>query len=237
MNNYYYKSTPLSDIMETGTSTITHYNITTAKATTEPQAIISGGVSNFFLDNNGVILNSYSGKKLISGDTTITAPDWVSSYKVKLVSVNGNKGDDGNKGADGYEQPGGSARAGGPGGTGITLVSTTSGLKNITKNQSITTESSDSIIINEGATNIFTITNATNGNKGQDGGPAVPRTKGGTPARCGGYRSQNGQAGANATVDGTAGSNGAVTAAPADIYTSTHVSTTTKVIELYGFTN
>lgn len=237
MNNYYYKSTPLSDIMELGTSTITKYNITTAKATTEPQAIITGGVSNFFLDTGTAILNGYSGKKLISGDTTITAADWVTSYKVKLASVNGNKGTDGVKGADAYEQTGGGPGIGGNGGIGRTLVSNASGLEYITKNASITANTvAGSISIKEGASTIFKINAGLIGNNGTNGNNAVPRTKGGTPARCGGYRSQNGWPG-NKGTDGNKGSDGTVENAPVSTYTSEVVSNTTRVIELYGFTN
>ena len=252
LDKYFYKNTALTNIMESGETAITGFNMKGLAATEAHKKITSGGVASIFKNNTTEVLLGFTGKLLAStsGTSTITKPGWVTSCKVKLVSKDGakgsdgGKGGDGNKGADATDHTGGPGGTGGAGGTGLTVVSGLNDIINVVSNTNITIEQNDTerfirfgdITIYDGARG----NNGADGNKGGDGGGAEPRHKGGDfGGNCGGYKSQNGRAGntggpGNRGANGNKGADGSTTST--NVTTST-VSQSARYGEVYGFTN
>lgn len=257
LDKYFYKNTALTNIMESGETAITGFNMKGLIATENHKKITSGGVASIFKNNTTEVLLGFTGKLLAStsGTSTITKPGWVTSCKVKLVSKDGNKGANGNKGPDGNKgdnahdhsggEPGigGTGGIGGNGGNGLTVVSGLDNIINIDSMTDITIEQNNTDgFIKFGDITVYdgVIGNAgQRGNRGADGNGASPRNSGGPGGNCGGYKSQNGKAGTKGD-DGTKGDNGTKGAdgyTTATNVTKTIVSASARYGEVYGFTN
>ena len=99
---YYYKGTDIYDMISTGTSTISGYDIKYNSTTNKYDALdADSGVYATYLSNNDSISNIQAKSTKLTSNGSITIPEWCDSFKIYIKTAKGEKGGKGAKAASG----------------------------------------------------------------------------------------------------------------------------------------
>ena len=228
---YYYKGTDIYDMISTGTSTISGYDIKYNSTTNKYDALdADSGVYATYLSNNDSISNIQAKSTKLTSNGSITIPEWCDSFKIYIKTAKGEKGGKGAKAASGAKGDtgdtgdggksqkgqqktgqGGDGGAGGAGGTpgdgGAGIIAYTERIYKFNNKSNINCQfDTDKINISLPDTINITANYSTKGYRSQDGKDGVKGEKGGK-----GGRGQDGQGGhmAQNPHHGAAGGTGA----------------------------
>jgi hypothetical protein len=239
---YYYKNTDITQMIVSGATTLSGYNITyNSTSNTYDNIDVNCGLSNAFntttKPNN---IQAYSLSYETTSNTTVntTFPSWANGFKIYIQSRKGADGPDGNNGnshigwcpggfADGG---GGSGGAGGTGGPGVISYSNVIYRNNLSGKPINVNLKATSSTVNIDTNMSITVNSGNNGTKGNDAGNGNGCTSQ--------YKSQdgaNGNRGANGNK-GANGNNGAGGFVHANVpVTSNYTTSNSSIAKIFFF--